>query len=212
MPRHFDNHPSVRSTTHRRGLRRPGRLLSRLPGRDGRMCPMYSPDWTASRPLGLSKPASKVRCCSTSCGSGRSTTIASIVASSNLQSGTFAPATTAPSGPPSPSVTRLFLVPFFPRSVGFLPTFFPPEPGLAQHPVSRLPLPLHAAEFVALGDQHRPDLLEHASGSPPLEPAMDGALGTVALGELVPLAPAAHAENDPVERPPPVGRRPAGGL
>src|SRR5512135_3325583 len=177
MPRHFDNHPSVRSTTHRRGLRRPGRLLSRLPGRDGRMCPMYSPDWTASRPLGLSKPASKVRCCSTSCGSGRSTTIASIVASRSLQSGTFAPATTAPSGPPSPSVTKCFLVPFLPRSVGFLPTFFPPEPGLAQHAVGCLPLPLDFAQFVALGSQQGPDLLEHAAGGTPLKPVVDGALG-----------------------------------
>src|SRR4051794_24396550 len=164
MPRHFDSQPSVRSTTHRRGLRRPGRRLGRGPLPDGRMCPMYPPASTAARPLGLSYPASRHRCCSTSSGSGRSTTIAPIVASSSLQSGTFAPAITAPSGPPSPSVTRLFLVPGFPRSVGFLPVFFPPEPGLAQHPVGRLPLPLDPAEFGALGHEHRPDLLEDSSG------------------------------------------------
>src|SRR4051794_13881664 len=172
MPRHFDNHPSVRSTTHRRGLRRPGRRLGRGPLPDGRMCPTYPPCSTAARPLGLSKPASRHRCCSTSSGSGRSTTIASTVASSSLQSGTFAPAITAPSGPPSPSTARFFLVPGFPRSVGFLPPFSPPDPGLAQHPVGRLPLPLDPAEFVALGDQHRPDLLQDSAFGPPLEPAV----------------------------------------
>src|SRR5262245_43274554 len=212
MPRHFDSHESVRSTTQRRGLRRPGRRLAGGLLPDGRMWPMYPPASTASRPLGLSNPASRHRCCSSSSGSGRSTTMASIVDRSSLQSGTLAPAITAPSGPPWPSVTRCFLVPFFPRSVGFLPVFFPPEAGLAQHPVGRLPLPLDVAEFVALGDQQCPDLLEDPALGPTLEPVVDGALGAVAFGELVPLTAAAHPEEDPVERPPPVGRRAAGGL
>jgi hypothetical protein len=89
--------------------------------------------------------------------------------------------------------------------VGFLPVFSPPEPGLAQHRVGRLPLPLHPAEFVALGDQDGPDLLEDTSGDPPLEPVVDGALGAEALGQLVPLASAAEAEDDRVEHLPPVG-------
>src|SRR5208337_127278 len=76
-----------------------------------------------------------------------------------------------------PSVTRLFLVPFFPRSVGFLPVFFPPEAGLAQHRVGRLPLPLHPAEFVP-------------------------------LGQLVPLAAAAHPEDDRIQHFPPIGDLP----
>src|SRR3954470_5615341 len=108
----------------------------------------------APSPLGLSYPLSRHRCCSASDGSGRSTTIASIVALKSFCSTTFAPAITSPSGPPSPSVSRLFLVPFLPRAVGFLPVFSPPGPGLAQQRVARLPLPLHPAEFVALGDQH----------------------------------------------------------
>src|SRR5579875_2314389 len=212
MPRHFDSQPSVRSTTHRRGFRRPGRRLAGGSLPEGRMCPMYPPPSTAARPLGLSNPASRHRCCSTSSGSGRSTTIASIVAPNSLQSGTLAPAITAPSGPPAPSVTRCFLVPGFPRSVGFLPVFFPPEPGLAQHPVGRLPSPFDPAEFVALGDQRRPDLLEDAALGPPLEPAVQGALGAVLGVQLVPLAAGPHPEDDPIERPAEVGRWPTGAL
>jgi hypothetical protein len=93
-----------------------------------------------------------------------------------------------------------------------LPVFSPPEPGLAQHRVGRLPLPIHPAEFVALGDQHRPDLLEDAALDPPLEPVMDRALGAIPLGELVPLAAAAQPEDDPVEHLPPVGDPAPGGL
>src|SRR3954451_14580334 len=130
--------------------------------------------------------------------------MASIVSLSSFCSTTLAPAITTPRGPPSPSVTRLFLVPFLPRSVGFLPVFFPPEPGLAQHRVGRLPLPPPPAEFVALGHEHRPDLLEDAALDPPLEPVVDGALGAVPLGQLVPLAAGPHPEDDPVEGPPPV--------
>jgi len=93
-----------------------------------------------------------------------------------------------------------------------LPVFFPPEPGLAQHRVAALPLPLDPAEFVALGDQHRPDLLEDAPLDPPLEPVVDRALGAEPLGELPPLAAAAHPEEDAVEHLPPVSDATAGGL
>jgi len=96
--------------------------------------------------------------------------------------------------------------------VGFLPVFSPPEPGLAQHRVGTLPLPLHSAEFVALGDQHRPDPLEDTTGGPPLEPVVDRALGPEPLGELLPLAATAHPEEDPVEHLTPLGMSSAGGL
>src|SRR4029077_2436034 len=105
-------------------------------------------------------PLSRQRCCGCSVvGSGRSTTIASIVARSNLQSGTFAPSITTPSGPPSPSTRTDFLVPFFARSVGFLPTFFPPETSFPKAPVGGLPGPLDPAEFIALGEENFPDPL-----------------------------------------------------
>jgi hypothetical protein len=93
-----------------------------------------------------------------------------------------------------------------------LPVFSPPEPGLAQHRVGRLPLPLDPAQFVALLDQHRPDLLEDAALDPPLEPVVDGALGAIPLGQLLPLAAAAQAEDDRVEHHPPVGDPTSGGL
>src|SRR3981081_4272538 len=161
MHRHFDTKANDRSTTHRLGFcpfdRSHPLFSSPLPP----LCGTYTPARPAARPFGLSYPLSRHRFCSTSDGSGRSTTIASIVAFKSFCSTALAPAITTPSGPPSPSVSRLFLVPFLPRSVGFLPVFFPPEPGLAQHRVGTLPLPLHPAEFVALGDQHRPDPREH---------------------------------------------------
>src|SRR4051794_33070034 len=97
------------------------------------MCPTYLCFSTAARPLGLSYRASRHRFCSPSSGAGRSTTTASIVSSSSLQSGTLAPAITAPSGPPSASTSTLFLVPFLPRSVGFLPVFSPPNRDLPQY-------------------------------------------------------------------------------
>jgi hypothetical protein len=71
---------------------------------------------------------------------------------------------------------------------------------------------LDPAEFVALGDQHRPDLLEDATLDPPLEPVVDCALGTVPLRELVPLAAAAHPEDDAIEHLPPVGDLASGRL
>src|SRR6516165_12306371 len=96
-----------------------------------------------------------------------------MVASRSLQSGTLAPSMTAASGPPCSSTSRLFLVPGLARSVGFLPTFFPPETGLAHRAVSTLPVPVHRAEFAAGLDEHRPDPFQHAIAAPPLEPAVD---------------------------------------
>src|SRR4051812_37971469 len=212
MPRHFDNHAKVRSTTQRRGLCPFERSHDFFSSPIRRMCGTYPPPAAASRPLGLSYPLSRHRFCSPSVGAGRSTTIASIVSFKSFCSTTFAPAITAPSGPPSPSVSKLFLVPFLPRSVGFRPVFFPPDPGLAQHRVGRLPLPLHPAEFVAFLDQHRPDLLEDTALDPALQPVVDRALGAIPLGQLAPLAAAAHPEDDPIEHLAPVRDMAAGRL
>src|SRR5207302_8964077 len=136
--------------------------------------------------------------------------MASIVSRSSRWSFTLAAASTTPKGPPSPSTSTLSLEPFFPRSVGFLPTFFPPEPGFAQSAVSALPLPVHGPEFVALGRQRGPDALHDAAGAPALEPTVDGALGAELAWQLLPLAARAHPEEDAVERSAPLGVVPAG--
>ena len=96
--------------------------------------------------------------------------------------------------------------------MGFLPVFFPPAAGLAQHRVGRLPLPLHAADLVALPDQDRPDLLEDAARDPALEPVVDRALGAVTLGQPLPLAATPHPEEDRIEHLPPLGDAASGGL
>lgn len=119
---------------------------------------------------------------------------------------------TAPSGPLWLSVRRLFLVPFLPRLVGFFPVFFTTEPGLAQHRVGTLPFPFPRAELVALGDQHRLDLLKVAPSRPPLEPVMDHEFWTEPSGKLVPRAAAPHSEEDSVEHLPPEGIVLGGGL
>src|SRR5690348_7853150 len=120
--------------------------------------------------------------------------MASIVSRSSFWSFTLAAASTTPSGPPSASTSTLSLLPFLPRSVGFFPTFFPPEPSLAQSSVSSLPLPVHGVQLVALLDQLLPDALHEAALAPALEPVMDGALGAELAGQLVPLAVGTHAE------------------
>src|SRR5439155_22591837 len=105
--------------------------------------------------------------------------MASIVSRSSRWSFTLAAASTTPRGPPSPSTSTLSLEPFFPRSVGFLPTFFPPEPGLTQSTIGALPLPIHGPELLARGRQLGPDAFHDAALAPTLEPVWDGALGTI---------------------------------
>src|SRR2546421_448805 len=103
--------------------------------------------------------------------------MASIVSRSSFWSFTLAAASTTPKGPPAPSTSTLSLEPFFPRSVGFLPTFSPPEPGFAQPAVRALPLPVDVPQFVTFGRQHGPDALHDTAGAPALEPIRDSDLG-----------------------------------
>src|SRR5262249_17403319 len=138
--------------------------------------------------------------------------MAAIVSRSSRWSFTLAAASTTPKGPPSPSTSTLSLVPFFPRSVGFFPTFFPPEPGFTQSPIGGLPLPVHGSAFVALLDQKGPKGLDDAALAPALEPVMDGALGAELAGQVFPLAARTHPKDDAVEGLPPVGVVPTGGL
>src|SRR5215468_6921869 len=122
--------------------------------------------------------------------------MASIVSRSSFWSFTLAAASTTPRGPPSPSTSTLSLEPFFPRSVGFLPTFFPPEAGLAQPSVRGLPLPVHLAQVIAFLGDYLPDALHHAPGTPALEPVVDRALGPKLAGQLIPLAARTHPKDN----------------
>ncbi len=92
-------------------------------------------------------------------------------------------------GPGFPSISWVWA----PRATG--------EAALAQHPVSRLPLPAHGAQLVALGDQTCPDLLEHPVGREPLKPAVHGGVRAEAARQLVPLHPRPHPIDDPVQHP-----------
>ena len=74
-------------------------------------------------------------------GAGRSTALLAMVSRALLQSWRFAPATARPLGTPPPAVSTLRVVPLLPRSVGGVPTFFPPTGGLGPGPVQREPLP-----------------------------------------------------------------------
>src|SRR6516162_11578501 len=115
-----------------------------------------------------------------------------MVSRSNFWSFTLAAAITTPSGPPAASTSTLSLVPFLPRSVGFFPTFFPPEAGFPQPSVCGLPLPVHGSQVVTLLDQFLPDALHDASVAPVLEPVVDRALGSELAGQLLPLAARTH--------------------
>ena len=58
------------------------------------------------------------------------------------------PATARPIGTPLPLVRRRRWVPILPRSVGFLPTFFPPERGFGHRPIHREPFPVNTPQGV----------------------------------------------------------------
>ena len=85
---------------------------------------------------------------------------------------------------------------------------FPPEAGLAQHRVGRLPLPLHPAEFVTLGDQDRPDSLEDPCCSPARNQSWTVLLGPYRSGSWSHWQAAWHPEDDRIQHFPPIGDLP----
>ena len=76
-------------------------------------------------------------------GSGRSTAMLALVARVSLTSLRLAPSTARPMGPPPPSVSTLRCVPSVPRSVGCLPTVFPPKRGVGHGAIHGEPCPVH---------------------------------------------------------------------
>jgi hypothetical protein len=89
------------------------------------------------------------------------------------------------------------LGPVWPRSVGFLPTFVPPERGCGHRPVHRQPVPVKALQGVvfpkALFPQGPKDVCFH----PRLEPAVSSTAGTDAgRGQRVPLTARAQDKEN----------------
>src|SRR4051794_22394372 len=94
------------------------------------------------------------------------------VARAILKSFRLAPPTATPPGTPPPPVSRLRLPPRLPRSVGFLPVFFPPEGCLRHAPVHRQPGPVDPLQLVVRQQPGLPQVQEHAGGDPLLEPVV----------------------------------------
>jgi hypothetical protein len=91
------------------------------------------------------------------------------------------------------------LTPSLPRSVGFLPVFFPPERGLGHRPVGGQPLPVDPLAEVVLQQAGLPQLEEHAGPHPLLEAVVGGgALADPGRVQGLPLAARAQDEEDPV--------------
>ena len=89
------------------------------------------------------------------------------------------------------------MAPNLPRSVGFLPVFFPPERGLGHGPVHGQPPPIEPLQLVVLQQALLPELGEDASLHPLLEAAVGGALGADAgRRQRAPLAAGAQREED----------------
>ena len=98
---------------------------------------------------------------------------------------------------PLASTSRLRLTPFLPRSVGFLPVFFPPEGRLGHAAVHAQPGPVDAFPVV-VGQQARlPHLLEDTRRDPLLEAIVGGGTWAKAGGvEGLPRAAGAEDEED----------------
>jgi hypothetical protein len=120
-----------------------------------------------------------------------------MVALAILKSWRLAPSTAWPMGMPPPSVRRRRLVPIFPRSVGCLPTCFPPQWGFGHRAVQRQPLPITAFQGLVCNQAALPQCQEDACRRPLLEAAMGGTTGTeVRRMQRLPLAPGTqHEEN-----------------
>jgi hypothetical protein len=98
---------------------------------------------------------------------------------------------------PLPSTSRLRLVPRLPRSVGFLPVFFPPEGRLGHAPVHTQPGPVDALPVIVGHQAGFPHAQENAVTHPALEAVVRGGTGAEAGGiQRFPLAAGAQDEED----------------
>ena len=90
----------------------------------------------------------------------------------------------------------LRLTPSLPRSVGLGPVFFPAQRGLGLGPVSAQPAPVDPFQLVVLRQTGFPELPEHPSLHPFLEPVMGGGPWADPRGiQGLPLAPGTQDEK-----------------
>src|SRR6516225_6203775 len=123
----------------------------------------------------------------------------SSVASTSFLSCRLAPSMASPTGRPLASTSRLRLAPNLPRSVGFLPVFFPPERGLGHRPVHRQPRPVEPLQLVVFLQAGGPQAEEDAGQSPLLKAAVGRTLGADTGGrQRAPRAAGAQDEEDGV--------------
>ena len=110
----------------------------------------------------------------------------------------FAPLTSTPNGTPRLSVSIDRLVPSLPRSVGFLPVFFPTQRRFGHRSVHTLPIPLNALEFIVFQERRFPKLAKDARCGPLLKVTMQRTSRTILLGNGFPLAARSQYELPPL--------------
>src|SRR5512134_3120161 len=112
-----------------------------------------------------------------------------MVARAILKSLRLAPSTARPRGTPRPSVNTLRLVPIFPRSVGFLNTFFPPKGRFHHGPVYRESFPVNPLQGIIGHQALLPEGHKDVRLRPRLETPMGGTVRAHPSGvEGAPLA------------------------
>src|SRR2546430_2725966 len=111
-------------------------------------------------------------CGCSSVGSGRSTTMLSMVGRSNFISWRLAPSSAKPIGTPWPSLSTLRFTPLLPRSVGWGPGFFPAQRSFHHGPVHTQPLPVEPFSLIKLCQSCLPEFEEDSRLHPFLKAIM----------------------------------------
>ena len=208
IPRHFDSHANVRSTTHRRGLWPCDRSQPFFSSPIRRMCGVYPAAVAAPSPVGLSYALSRA------CAAAHPLSVRAARPRYSRSSlpGASVPARSPRRSPP-PAVHRRhrspgsFWCPFFLGRWDSCPSFSPPKralPSIASagcHSHCTPPSSSHSATKTA-------QIRSKIPPQPSAERVVDSALGSVPLGQLVPLAAAVHPEDDRIQHFPPIGDLP----
>ena len=208
IPRHFDSHANVRSTTHRRGLWPCDQSQPFFPRRSGGCAGCIRLRSPPLPPLGCRTPYPEA------CAAAHPLSVRAARPRYSRSSlpGASVPGRSPRRSPP-PAVHRRhrspgsFWCPFFLGRWDSCPSF---SPRSGPCPASRRPAATPTApRRVRHTRRPRPPRFARRSLlQPALEPVVDSALGSVPLGQLVPLAAAAQPEDDRIQHFPPIGDLP----